>query len=297
MKPINLARTYAGVVLAASALATGCAVDSSDHDYDLATKRQEIINGTVPTPGGLASWGVVSLGGCTGTLLDNRHVITAHHCVREYNSTNGTWGALYRPINVRYEEVGTQQTAGTAQVFEPAQPWTLDAGDYSILALSVPIKVGGSATGFSRAIYASADSTLANQNVFCIGYGGTVAATATTFASGFDTLTSATMKITGTSSGVLTRGANASGQVGFGGDSGSTCFLNADLLGIQSTCGGFGWFDVNANGTDDGWGERSAPTACNSAAPSQFRSWSATQLAVAVNTTFAYTAAIASGVL
>jgi len=295
MKSMKLIPIYFGAMLALAALAAGCAVDAAKIGDDVATSEQKIINGTVPSPGGLAGWGVVSLGGCTGTLLDNRHVLTAHHCVRSYS--NGTWGALASPIIVRYEDGGPQQTAGTAQIFEPTQTWTLDAADYSILALSVPIKVNNSATGYSRAIYASADSTLANQNVFCIGYGGTVGATASTFASGFDTLTSATMKVTGTGSGVLTRPANASGQVGFGGDSGSTCFLSTDLLSVQSTCGGAAEFDVNGNGVIDGWWERGAPTACYSAAPSQFRSWAATQLAVAVNTNFAYSAALTAGVI
>jgi len=296
MKLKDLVRIYSGAVLSV-ALASGCAVDSGNAADDVARNEQQIINGTVPSPGGLAGYGVVSLGGCTGQLLDNRHVITAHHCVRAYDDSTGVWGALYSPPDVSYEDGGINQTAGTAQIFEPAQPWSLNAGDYSILALSVPLVVSGSSTAYSRAIYASADSTLANQNVLCIGYGGTIAATATTFASGFGTLTSATMKITGTGSGLLTRPTNASGQVGFGGDSGSSCFLNGDLLGIQSTCGGHTDIDVNHDGTISGWYERSAPTACYSAAPGQFRTWAATQLAVAVDTSFAYSAALAAGVI
>jgi len=298
MNLINRTGVYLVTAIAVSALTVGCAVDSYERGDDVAVKGQAIINGNVPTAGGLAGWGVVSLGGCTGTILDNWHVLTAHHCVRAYDDSTGVWGALTTgPVIVRYEDGGPQQTAAAAQIFEPATPWSLNAGDYAILALTVPIKVNDSATGYSRAIYASSDSTLANQDVFCVGYGGTVAATSTTFSSGFDTISSATMKITGTGSGVLTRPANSSGQVGFGGDSGSSCFLGSALVGVQSTCSGATWHDVNGNGVVDSWWERSAPTSCSGAAPSQFRTWAATQLAVAVNTNFAYSAALAGGVI
>jgi hypothetical protein len=36
--------------------------------------------------------------------------------------------------------------------------------------------------------------------------------------------------------------------VGFGGDSGSTCFLSGNVLGVQSTCSGFSVFDPMATG-------------------------------------------------
>jgi hypothetical protein len=298
MKSNDLARICSGAALAV-ALASGCAVDSGNAADEVARHEQPIINGTVPSPGGLAGYGVVSLPypGCTGQLLDNLHVITAHHCVRQYNGSTGTWGALYPPPDLKYEDGGINQTAGTAQIFEPAPPWSLGSLDYSLIALSVPFVVGGSGTGYSRAIYPSADSTLANQNVLCIGYGGTVGATSTTFASGFGTLTSATLKISGTGSGVLSHSPNASGQVGFGGDSGSSCFLSGYLLGIQSTCAASATFDVNGNGVIDGWFESAASSACWSSAPSQFRSWAATQLGVTVDTSFAYSAALAAAVI
>jgi hypothetical protein len=199
-------------------------------------------------------------------------------------------------IIATYEDGGPWQTAGVAKIFEPDQVWTLDAHDYALLTLSVPIKVAGSASGFSNPIYVSADSSLTNQDVFCAGYGGTVAATATSFASGFGTLSSATMKISGTSGGVLTRN-SINGQVGFGGDSGSTCFLGGSVLGVQSTCTGFSVFDVNGNGTPgEDWTERGAPSSCNSAAPSQFRTWAGQKQAEAVDTNFVFVAALATAI-
>jgi len=290
MKSLTGIRVGRALTILGAVFLSACGTTAPE-DESWSESQQEIINGNVPAPGALASFGVVSLGGCTGTLLTNRHVLSAHHCVR---SDENNWaGPLNTKIIASFEDGVNGQTSGVAQIFEPDQSWTLNAHDYALLTLSTPIKVtSGNSTGFSNPIYTGTDASLANQLVFCAGYGGTVAATATTFASGFGTLTSATIKVTGTSNGALTRSMTTN-QVGFGGDSGSTCFLNGRVLGVQSTCGGFANFDVNGNGTPgESWAERGAPSSCTDAAPSQFRTWADQKVQVAVNVSFVFTGAL-----
>jgi len=148
--------------------------------------------------------------------------------------------------------------------------WTLDAGDYSLIMLDAPITVNDATNLFYNPIYSDTDASLASQNVYCIGYGLTTEATGMTPA-GNGKLTSANMTIASpVSSGVFTR--NRSGNVvGFAGDSGSTCFLNGSITGVQSTCHCANWIDLNGNGKMDLWGECSNVSYCHSTTPSTFR--------------------------
>jgi hypothetical protein len=65
----------------------GClpGTSTSNPDEAVGVTTESIINGGVITRGSAAVLGVVNLNGCTGTLLTNRIVLTAHHCVRSYS--------------------------------------------------------------------------------------------------------------------------------------------------------------------------------------------------------------------
>ena len=265
-----------------------CGTESAE---SVEENQEPIIGGTVPTRGTLESFGVVSLGGCTGTMLTNRHILTAHHCTGRYNFTAEDWsGTLNAPgtMTVRLERALVDSTASNLSILEPpgdAGTWTLDDGDYSLITLDQALEANGSSDSFYNAIYASSDASLLNQTVLCMGYGGTTEATQMTFASGFNTLTSANMTINSASGGVLRRDRTSGGIVGFGGDSGSTCYFNGLVTGVQSTCKA-SFVDVNGNGVNDGWAERNNTQWCKSAAPGQFRDWAENAILADVTVTF-----------
>jgi hypothetical protein len=288
----------------------GCGAEAPLDGAEIDTLDEAIINGDVPTQGALEDYGVVFVStGCTGTLITNRHVLTAHHCVRAYNEKTSTWAANANTgMSVQLENAaGFQAAVAVSQIYEPTETWpdgsnslVFQAADYALLELATAQPVLSNVDAMYNAIHSGTDSGLDEKSVFCIGYGGTDEATFAnppspgTFASGFGTLTSAQMTINDVGAGWNRRNRTSSNQVGFGGDSGSTCFYNDKLAGVQSTCSAT-WVDVDRDGVDDGWAEKVNTAECTSAAPGKFRSFVENIVLADVSVRYSFSPALPSG--
>jgi hypothetical protein len=225
-------------------------------------------------------------------MLTNRHVLTAHHCIRDIYASPY---ASFLPITVTLEKPSPQvdEQAIASNSIEHAQPYGLENLDYAILVLDTPLSLDNVHDGFYRGDYTGSDSSLLNQNVFCAGYGITTLATFSNgvwTGAGNDKLTSSTQIIDDVwSNGTLIRRLH-NGIVGAAIDSGSPCFIQSGskwlVTGTQSNCPDLDWVDFNAPFGQFDWSEATAVRECRGAAPSAFNSMITDNLWTTVNVAY-----------
>ncbi|HEY8091486.1 MAG TPA: hypothetical protein VIF09_26660 [Polyangiaceae bacterium] len=170
-----------------------------------------------------------SNGGCSGTMVADRWMLTAHHCLTVEET--GYLGTAYPPGELLAWSADQATSAVGEAVF--LDPY-LDVG-LVLLGSSV---ANASGAALTSPIYTGTSAGLQGAQIYCQGFGDNLTAGG---GSGYGTLRSALMTVTTGGAGQLYMDQNAQGQLLYFGDSGTGCFLVSPgtmlpdpLVGVQS---------------------------------------------------------------
>jgi hypothetical protein len=186
-----------------------------NHEQD-ASHRNEIINGLA-----LSTPEIVSVStGCTGTLVGDKWVLTARHCVT--NSHLNPPNTNPNGMTVTHADLGTRAVdridymPGT-YIATPPSISTSDT-DVVLLRLTTPFSLNVGSSLAYLPIYPFANAGLAGTSGFCAGFGWTALN-----GSGAGTLNYANIPVASTSPSLISFQPSGSSQIQAFGDSGGPC--------------------------------------------------------------------------
>jgi hypothetical protein len=221
--------------LTVSLLLLSIAACGAPSGEDLGATAEPVLNGTPVPADNLGSvmlwecdWGAASCcggsaascstssygfhGGCSGTMVADRWMLTAGHCATGTDNTSGG-GVPLLPFQLVALSGDRASMSSADQVF--LHP-TLDV---ALVHLASSITNAGGHV-LHTPLYTGTSVSLMGKKVYCQGYGVSDAARST-----YGTLRSALLDVNGASSGWVALAQNASGQLLAPGDSGTGCFL------------------------------------------------------------------------
>ncbi|WP_437499446.1 beta/gamma crystallin-related protein [Sorangium sp. So ce1099] len=178
----------------------------------------EIIDGTVLSDD---TFGVVTFGGCSSTIIMDRWLLTAEHCIDEEWQTNP--GGLVARLNTGSETIKADRV-----VLHP----TLDI---ALVHLESAFRHPVTGAIFSNPIYFGSNESLVGETLDCYGYGYNTAD-----GQGFGTLRHAALTVSSLEADGYRIERNGAGQIKWQGDSGGPCSITKGgvkyVTGAASYC-------------------------------------------------------------
>ncbi len=166
-------------------------------------------------------YGQPGVSGCSGNMIADKWLLTAHHCVTQGELTTG--GTPYTPSTLKVLNPASANVSNWATATQIFRHPTLDVAlvelDQSVLDANGSV--------LTMPVWSGTSAGLDGQTIYCQGYGVNDVQNL----SGFGTLRGATFTVSQGSPGSFVLDPNSAGDYLAPGDSGAPCFLHGPYTG------------------------------------------------------------------